>query len=356
MAARADGPARRPRVALALGGGGARGLAHIGVLRVLELEGLAPDFIAGSSMGGLIGALHASGLLSRDLVEIARNFRFPRWFLPGGLLDWERIFPSAAGALLATFEDLKTPLALTAVDIEEGSQVVLHTGDLRSAVRATCALPGVLPPERIGGRWLVDGGLANALPVDVAWMADPEMVIAVCVGGPRARRLPQLGWPLTGLLSRLGRYVPNPATAKVSFEILARAAEIILERQTALCAAMTDPELQIEPELGDMGLRDFDRLEVAVAAGRRAAEAALPTLTRLLGSPRRRSAEALDALSRHFDPVCAMVIHPMWARATATHEGVLYYFCSANCCDRFLRSPARYLGSTKLAFGPPLLP
>ncbi len=77
-------PVRRPRLALALGGGGGRGLAHIGVLQVLGREGLAPEFVAGSSMGGLIGALHANGLLSADLVEVARKFRFPRWFLPGG--------------------------------------------------------------------------------------------------------------------------------------------------------------------------------------------------------------------------------------------------------------------------------
>ncbi len=231
-----------------LGGGGARALAHIGVLQVLELEGIKASFVAGSSMGGLLGALHASGLPSRSLLEIARHFRFPRWFLPGGVLSWARIFPSAAEALPARFEDLRTPLALTAVDIEEGSQVVLHTGGLLPAV----------------------------LPVDLAWMADPDLVVAVRVGGPRARRLPQLRWPATGILSRLGSFVPNPATAKMSFELLARAAEIILERQTALCAAMTDPEVLIEPELGDMGLRDFDRLDDAVAVGRRSGRAQPP--------------------------------------------------------------------------------
>lgn len=340
-----------PRLALALSGGGARGLAHLGVLQILEREGLSPSFVAGSSMGGLVGALYSAGLPSDDLVQIARHFRFPRWFLPGGLLSWDQIFPSAAEALPATFEELATPLAVTAVDIEEGSQVVLHSGNLPAAVRATCALPGVLPPERIGGRWLVDGGVANALPVDVAWMADPDLVLAVRVGGPRCRRLPRLGWPLTGMLSRLGRIVPNPATAKISFEILTRAAEIVLERQTALCAAMTDPEVQIEPELGEMGLRDFDRLEEAVAAGRRAAEAALPELGRLLASPPRLSLETPITVSRQVDPVCAMVIRPMRARATADHEGVLYYFCSANCRDRFLRSPTRYINSTRFGFG-----
>lgn len=356
LAPRADALAPRPRLALALGGGGARALAHIGVLEVFEREGFAPGFVAGSSLGGLLGALHASGLRSQDLVQIARSFRFPRWFLPGGVLDWGWIFPSAAGVLPTTFEDLVTPLALTAVDIEEGSQVVLHTGDLLPAIRATCALPGVLPPERIGGRWLVDGGVLNILPVDVAWMADPDLVVAVRVGGPRSRRMPQLAWSMTGMLYRLGRFIPNPATAKASYELLARAAEIVLERETALCAAMTDPEVQIEPELGDMGLRDFDRLENAVGAGRRAAEAALPVLASLLASPRRHSGGALDRLSRHVDPVCAMAIHPMRARAATVHEGVLFYFCSANCRDRFLRAPTQYLGAPKLAFGSRHLP
>ena len=158
------------------------------------------------------------------------------------------------------------------------------------------------------------------------------------------------------MLSLPGRFVPNPATAKTSFEIVARAVEIVLERQTALSAAMTAPEVLVEPDLGDMGLRDFDHLEDAVAAGRRAAEAVLPTLTRLLTSPRRRPVEAPESFSRHVDPVCAMVIHPMRARATAHPTRTWYYFCSVNCCDRSLRAPARYLGSTTLAFRPPPFP
>lgn len=342
----------RSRLALALSSGGARGLAHIGVLQVLEREGIAPGFVAGSSIGGLIGALHASGLPSRDLLAMARNFRFPRRFLPGCLLDWEQIFPSVAVAIPDTFEDLRTPLALSATDIEEGCQVVLHTGGLLPAVRATCALPGVLRPERIGGRWLVDGAVVNGLPVDLTWMADPDFVIAVHVGGPRTRRMPQLVWRVTGLLSRFRRFVPSPVTAKISYEIVVRTAEILLERQTALCAAMTDPEVLIEPELGDMGLREFDRLEDAVAAGQRAAEAALPALARLLASPQRQLSQAPDLRSRYIDLVCAMVLHPTRARATATHEGIPYYFCSVNCRDRFLRSPALYIGSTKWTFRP----
>lgn len=343
-------PARRPRIALVLSGGGARGLAHIGVLDALARAGIEVDFVAGSSMGGLIGALHSSGLMVPELIAIARGFRFPRWFVPGALLGWEQVFPSAAAALADTFAALRTPLALTATDIEAGSQVVLHCGRLLPAVRATCAIPGGLPPERIDGRWLVDGGVVNLLPVDVAWMADPDLVIAVRVGGPRVRRMPQLDRKMTGWLAGLGRFLPNPITARLSFEMLVRASEILLERQTALCAAMTDPEVLIEPELGDIGLRDFGRLDEAVAAGRRATEAVLPTLERLLASPRPQSTLASDAHGRYVDPVCAMVIQPTRARATVSHGGTTYYFCSANCCDRFLRDPARHIDKAALSF------
>lgn len=341
----------RPSLALALGGGAARGLAHIGVLEVLEREGIEPDCIAGSSMGGLIGALSAAGLKAPEIMDVARSFHFPRWFLPGGLLRWDSLFGSAVSALSRTFEQLEIPLIVTAVDLEVGSQVILHSGPLLAAVRATCAVPGVLPAEKLGGRWLVDGGLVNVLPVDAAWMADPGIVVAVKVGSLRTRRIPQLEWRLTSLLSRFGGIVPNPATAKVSFEVLVRAAEIILERQTALAAAMTGPEVLIEPDLGDISLRDFQRLDQAIAAGRRATEAALPEITRLLESPARVPAVGKSVFQLSFDPVCAMVISPSRARATAQHAGTTYSFCSANCRDCFVRDPDHYLGKVALSFG-----
>jgi len=156
--------------------------------------------------------------------------------------------------------------------------------------------------------------------------------------------MPQLGWRVTSLLSRLGGIVPNPATAKVTFEILVRAAEIMLDRQTALAAAMTAPELLIEPELGEMGLRDFHRLDDAVAAGRHAAEAALAALERLLESPPAAPVGVERVLSLRFDPVCAMVINPGRARATATQGGQTYYFCSENCRECFERDPDAYVG------------
>jgi NTE family protein len=334
-----------------LGGGAARGLAHIGVLEVLEREGIRPDCIVGSSMGGLIGALAATGLASRDIADVARGFAFPRRFLPGGMIAWDAIFPTAAPILSPlTFERLVTPLVVTAVDLEAGTEVILHAGRVLPAVRATCAVPGVLAPIKLAGRWLIDGGVVNILPVDVAWMGEPDVVLAVKVGAPRARRMPRLDWRMTALLSRLGNLFPNPGTAKVSFEVLVRAAEIVLDRQTALAVAMTGPEVLVEPDLKDMGLRDFDRLDEAVEAGRLAAEESLPALCRMLAEPARAQVRSELVLTLRFDPVCAMVISPGRARARSEHRGTTYYFCSANCRDCFERDPDRYLRTASLAF------
>lgn len=345
------GTAASVRLGLALGGGGARGLAHIGILDVLEREGIRPDCIAGSSMGGVIGALSANRLTCTRHRGGRPRLSFSTLVFPGGLLQWDALFGPAVPVLSGTFEQLVTPLIVTAVDLEAGTQVVLHTGPVLPAVRATCAVPGVMPPVRLGGRWLVDGGLVNVLPTDVAWIADPDIVVAVKVGATRARRILQLNWRLTSLLSRLGGMIPNPATAKLAFEVLVRAAEIIFDRQTALAVAMTGPEVLIEPELGDITLRDFHRLDDAVAAGRRAADAVLPELLRLLESPPRVPTTSERILSLRFDPVCAMVISPARARATVAHGDTTYYFCSPNCRDCFIRDRDRYLGKKGLAFG-----
>lgn len=345
-----------PGVALALSGGAARGLAHIGVLDVLEREGLWPRRIAGTSMGGLIGALAACGVSGREMAEIARGFAFPRWFVPGAVVAWDRIFPSAVRVLAGrSFEHLAIPLAVTATDLESGRAVLIADGSLLPAVRATCAIPGVMPPVRLGDRWLVDGGLVNVLPVDAAQSGAENVVVAVRVHASRWRHKARLDRRLTAALLRLGSVLPNPATAKLSFEILLRAAEIALERQLQLGAAMIGPEILIEVDVGDVGLRDFHRLGDLVAAGHRAAEAALPEIQRLLVDRPERHARSGTAPSLVIDPVCDMAVNPARARASAEHEGRVYYFCSQNCREAFDTAPARYAGGGRLG-APPVTP
>jgi len=336
------------RVALVLGGGAARGLAHIGALEVLEREDVRPSCIVGSSMGGLIGALTATGMDAAAIGKVARGFAFPWWFVPGGVLHWRQVFPSAVPILRnVDFADLDVPLLITAVDLEAGTEVILCSGPVRTAVEATCAVPAVLSPVRWEGRWLVDGGLVNVLPVDVAWLAKPDVVIAVNVGGARRRLVPELDWPITSWLSRIGGRIPNPATAKVAFEVLVRAAEIALERQSVLASAMADPEVLIEPDLDGIGLRDFHRLDDAIAAGRHAAEEALPKIRRALETPPPARSPGAKEVTLCVDPVCAMTLNQARARATAAHEGVTYYFCSTNCYDAFERDPDRYVARVR---------
>jgi NTE family protein len=329
-------------VALALGGGGARGLAHLGVLEVLEAEGIRPTFLAGTSIGGLVGALWASAIPAVKIIAIARGFRFPHRFVPGRVLVWEEIFPTAVPVLAGrTFEDLDTPLAVSAVDLQAGEEVVLHGGPLLPAIRATCAVPGVLPPERLEGRCLVDGGVMNVLPVDLAWSWEADTVIAVnIVASPRQPM--QLESRYARIATALGRIVPNPMTAHLAYEIAMRAVEVALDRQRALAIAMTGPEVLIDVDLGDVSLGDFHRLDEVVEMGRRATRAALPRLRTALTEPSCMSAHADGRFTLHIDPVCRMAISPGRARAQCERGGVTYYFCSVNCRDSFERHGDRY--------------
>ena len=167
--------------------------------------------------------------------------------------------------------------------------------------------------------------------------------LALALGGGAARGLAHIG--VLQVLEREGIRVDCIAGTSMGGLIGALSAtEIILDRQTTLAAAMTGPELLIEPDLGEIGLRDFHLLDAAVAAGRRAAESALPGLVRLLQSPPQHPAAAERVFDLRFDPVCAMVISPARARATITHANKTYYFCSPNCRDCFVRESERYLG------------
>ena len=161
-------------VGLVLSGGGARGFAHIGVLRVLEQYGIKPRLVAGTSMGAVIGALHASGLSAAEISDLALHTSLRDILdisLQAGLLKGDRLAHYLAEHLPPTFEDLKIPLAVTTTDIETGEQVILTEGDLITAVRASASFPGAFEPIERDGRMLADGGIVNNLPVEAAsWL------------------------------------------------------------------------------------------------------------------------------------------------------------------------------------------
>ncbi|MCU0764426.1 MAG: patatin-like phospholipase family protein [Hydrogenophaga sp.] len=219
--------AERPRIGLVLSGGGARGLAHVGVLKALEQARVPVDFIVGTSMGAIIGGLYASGMnadeLEREILALDWGGLFERReprqsltqrrkeedfefspVLQLGFRDGEFRLPSGAISTrglelllrrytlstrhLATFDGLPTPFRAVSTDMETGQAVVLDHGDLAAALRASMSVPGVFAPLELNGRILGDGGLVNNLPVDVARRLGADVVIAVNIGTPLAGR------------------------------------------------------------------------------------------------------------------------------------------------------------------------
>ncbi len=176
------------KLGLALGGGAARGLAHIGVLRVLEQEGIQVDAIAGTSSGALIGGLYAAGVSVAQMEEVARDVdwrdlaRLVDPVFPGsGLIDGKKVAQFIKELLpVDRFEDLKIPLAVTATDVETGEGIIIKQGNLLEALRAAIAFPGIFTPVRFRDRFLVDGGLCNPVPVDVARSLGADKVIGIC--------------------------------------------------------------------------------------------------------------------------------------------------------------------------------
>jgi NTE family protein len=313
------------------------------VLDVLDAEGIRPSFIAGTSIGGLVGALWATALPAEDIIRAARRFRLPGRFMPGRALVWERIFPSAVPILAGrTFEGLATPLVVSAVDLLTGDEVALNSGPLLPAVRATCAIPGALDPERIGDHFLMDGGVTNILPVDLAWSCDPHVVIAINILS-RATPALRLDTAYCRAATRLGRIGPNPLTAYYSYGIAMRAVEIALNRQRAMAVAMTGPEVLVDVDLGDVSVSDFHRLDEVLEIGRRATQEAMPRIRAALAEEPQTVARAGETMSLHIDPVCRMSVSSNRARARTERDGITYYFCSTNCRDVFERYGDRYL-------------
>jgi len=177
-------------VGLALSGGGARGLAHIGVLKVLEREGIPIDYLAGTSMGGVIAAGCAAGLSPEFMEQEALRMTSLRRLLAladpslprRGLFEGQKVHEYFIGHLGdRTFDDLRVPLTLVAVDLNTGREVFLSQGQVADAVRATVALPGIFRPVERDGQLLVDGGLLDNLPADAARHIGADVVIAVDV-------------------------------------------------------------------------------------------------------------------------------------------------------------------------------
>lgn len=261
----------RPKIGVALGGGFARGLAHIGVLKVLEEENIPVDLIAGTSVGSVIGAGFASGVCARELAEIAGLVRFKdfsRWtFSRFGLFSNDKMAIFLGKILRCkTFEELKIPLAVAATDILNGDAVVFTQGDLVDPVRASCAYPGMFQPVNIGGRLFIDGLLAHAVPAAPLRDMGADRVISVHLAA---------NW----LKPRGPRHV---------FDVIGQCFSIAQDRMCGPWRMASD--IVIEPDIGEFGYDDFVRAPELVRAGEAAARIALPTIRSWMPAARAESA------------------------------------------------------------------
>lgn len=277
---------KHPAIGLALGGGGARGLAHVGLLKVLAREHIPVAFIAGTSMGGLVGSLYAAGIpledVSREigrLSKISEQLRLVDVGIGAGGLSvrGRRVYNFMADLLgdQLTFADLEIPLAVTSVDLETGRDIVIQGGLVIDAVRATISVPGVFSPVDMGDYRLVDGGVLNNLPVDVARTLGEAPVVAVDVLPSFSENWPGQPPSETGL--RFG-FVPGGLQDVYSTLM------IMIAALTEYRLALYPPDLLLRPILpGDVGLLvGFHRADELIAAGERAAEAVLPQIYALM--------------------------------------------------------------------------
>ena len=174
----------KPKIGLALGGGAAKGYAHIGILKVLEKEGIPIDMIAGTSIGSVVGALYASGISISVIEKLAYNIQRDLWIdlvIPRrGFIEGKRV--EEMMKLLTknkSFDELEIPLAITATDLIEGEEYIFNKGNVAKAVRASISIPGIFNPVIEGKKVLVDGGVLNNVPVDVVKQMGADYVIAV---------------------------------------------------------------------------------------------------------------------------------------------------------------------------------
>ena len=278
------GPVNAPAIGLALGGGFARGIVHVGVLKVLEEENIPVRFIAGTSVGALVGAAYCSGVTPAELEQIASRVRFrdlARWTLSRYGFATNLRMTNFLNRILKvkTFEELRIPLAITATDFATGEGVVFRSGPLADAVRASCAYPGVFLPVKINGRLLVDGMLAHSLPSQPVRDMGAERVIAVN-------------------LKSTWNSADGP---RHIFDVIGQCFAIA---QNMNCAASRDcADLVIEPDVTGFRYDAFEQSAGLVKIGEASARAALPEIRKWIEQPVEQRASRRAFLSPAPNPV-----------------------------------------------------
>ncbi len=261
--------ARLPRIGLALGGGAARGFAHVGVIQVLEEAGIRPDLVVGTSAGSLVAALYASGKTGAQLLQVAQTMEeaaFTDWTLPifsRGMLRGEALARYVNAQLSGRLiQDMPLPLGIVATDLNSGQGVLFQRGDTGTAVRASSAVPAVFQPVKISGHEYVDGGLVSPVPVRYARQMGAELIIAVDISSPPEGNAP--GDTLQILLQ--------------TFAIMGKSINTY---------ELRDADLVVRPGLAGVQSADFHSRLRSIEAGRQAMLKALPQLKAAMEAKRK---------------------------------------------------------------------
>jgi NTE family protein len=306
----------RPKVAIALGSGSARGWSHIGVINELKSLGIEPDIVAGSSIGALVGAAYAVGQLER-LEHWSKSLDWrgilkylDPTLLGGGLIQGDKLSELVAQYVEDLhFEDLPRRLGVVATELETGREIWFREGLVMHAVRASISLPGLFTPISHEGRWLVDGGLANPVPVSLCRAMGADLVIAVNLNGDilgrhfrreeeQAAAEEEAGWG--ALWDRLASQLKNGLSSRKDmlfarlfgerrgspglYGVLASSINVMQDRITRSRMAGDPPDIIITPRLSQLGLMEFDRAEMAIEEGSQAVKRMRPALESLLES------------------------------------------------------------------------
>lgn len=257
-----DTPLKKPLIGLALGGGAARGFAHIGVIKILEANGIKPDFVVGTSAGSVIAAIYATGVTGTELNQLAINLD------EASITDWANPFSSKMGGMIKgdalqkttnrlvknrLIDRMSIPLGVVATDLNTGDPILFRRGDTGQAVRASCSVPGIFSPTVISGKEYVDGGLSSPVPVRFAKQMGADIVIAVNISSDPSDQTP------TGTLGVLLQTTVIMGRSIANYEL-------------------SQADIVVTPKLTGIKGTDFNSRNSAILAGEIAMQAQIPKL------------------------------------------------------------------------------
>lgn len=289
-------------ITLALGGGGAKGNAHIGVLRRLEKEGFKIRSVAGTSYGGIVAVLYALGYSPNELQAIFESVDqghlYARSPMDGpsllGMGGVRQVLNRILGE--KTFADLRIPCAVTAVDINTGGEVTLMEGRLQDAVLATIALPGIFPVHRLNGWELVDGGVLNPVPVSVARTLSPTLpVVAVVLNDPMEKPVRSYAIPVPSIFPRsIAERITRISLAQ-SLDIFLRSVDVSSRAISHFRLQLDKPDIIVRPDVHEISLLDKVVIADVAQLGEQAVEEVLPQLKRVVSWTSRLSRKIFGA-------------------------------------------------------------